>query len=73
MRKILLSAMVTAMLALGVSGSALAQDRAKDNVKQAGRDTEDAARNVGRATKRTAKKAGRKVKHAVRKVENKFR
>ena len=40
-----------------------AQNGAKEDMKQAGRDTKDAAKSTGRATKKTVIKADRAVKH----------
>jgi len=56
-------------------GVSLAQDSAKQDIKDAGHETKQAAKDTGHATKKTAKKAGHKVKKdthkAAKKVEDK--
>lgn len=58
------------MAAFGLTG-VFAQDTAKQDMKQAGQDTKDAAKNVGSATKKGAKKAGHTVKKGVHKGASK--
>jgi hypothetical protein len=41
---------------------------AKQDMKDAGHSTENAARDTGRATKKTAKKTGHAVKHTTKKA-----
>jgi hypothetical protein len=59
-------------LLLGAIGLC-AQDGAKDDIKQAGRDTKAAAKSTGRATKKTAKETGRAVKHGTHATAKKAR
>ena len=62
----------TGVLSLALSGVSLfAQDGAKEDMKQAGSDTKDAAKS--RATKKTAKKADRAVKHGTHVTAKKAR
>jgi hypothetical protein len=66
--------MCAGVLSLALSGVGLfAQDGAKEDMKQAGRDTKDAAKSTGRATKKTAKKSGRAVKHGTHVTAKKAR
>jgi hypothetical protein len=65
MKKLVLCA---AMLSLGLAGAGLAQDTtAKQDAKQAGRDTKSAAKHTGRATKKTARRGYHGAKHTVNK------
>jgi hypothetical protein len=50
-----------------------AQNGAKEDMKQAGRDTKDAAKSTGRATKKTVIKADRAVKHGTHVTAKKAR
>jgi hypothetical protein len=62
------------VLSLALSGVGLfAQDWAKEDMKQAERDTNDAATSTGRATKKTAKKADRAVQHGTHVMAKKAR
>ena len=72
--------MKSTIAAVGVTvclllGSALAQESAKQDMKDAGHETKQAAKDTGHATKKTAKKAGHKTTRGVhkgaRKVEEK--
>jgi hypothetical protein len=56
-----------ATLALGGPSFLLAQDSPKQDLKDAGHETTEAAKDTGRATKHAAKKTG----HAVKKGTNK--
>lgn len=55
-----------------LAGIAISQDTgAKQDMKDAGHETKDAAKDTGRATKKTAKKTGHAVKHTTKKVTHK--
>src|SRR3954462_4925909 len=65
---------LTASLLLGLLGGiAIAQDTQspKQDMKDAGSATKDAARDTGHATKKTTKTTGHKVKHGTKKAVNK--
>jgi Ni/Co efflux regulator RcnB len=64
------------LLAVALAGSALgtaAQDNQspKQDMKDAGHATKDAAKDTGRATKKTAKRTGHAVKRTSKKAANK--
>jgi Ni/Co efflux regulator RcnB len=49
----------------------MAQDSAKQDMKDAGHETKDAAKDTGRAVKKTAKKTGHEVKKGTHKAAKK--
>jgi hypothetical protein len=51
--------------------TSMAQDSAKQDIKDAGHETKQAAKDTGHATKKTAKKAGHKVKKGTHKAAKK--
>jgi hypothetical protein len=56
------------ILLMGVS---LAQDSAKQDMKDAGHEAKQAAKDTGRATKKTAKKTGQAAKEGTHKAAHK--
>ena len=77
MKTILSKLLVAGLLAAGVAPNALAQDTQspKQDMKDAGTDTEDAAKKTGHATQKGTKKAAhktaKKTKQGAQKVEDK--
>jgi hypothetical protein len=77
MKKSLLKLMVAGLLCAGVAPVAIAQETQgpKQDMKDAGSDTKDAAKKTGRATKKGTKKAvhktAKKTKQGANKVEDK--
>jgi hypothetical protein len=60
------------LLIVAMAGIAISQDTgAKQDMKDAGHETKDAAKDTGSATKKTAKKTGHAVKHTTKKVTHK--
>jgi hypothetical protein len=60
------------LLIVALAGIAISQDTgAKQDMKDAGHETKEAAKDTGRATKKTAKKTGHAVKHTTKKVTHK--
>jgi hypothetical protein len=59
------------VLSVGLTGAMLAQESAKQDMKDAGHETKQAAKDTGHATKTTAKKTGHKVKHTTKKATHK--
>jgi hypothetical protein len=59
------------VLSVALTGAMRAQDRAKQDMKDAGQEAKQAAKDTGHATKTTAKKAGHKVKHTTKKATHK--
>lgn len=63
---------LTAVLTLGMSsGFALAQDGAKQDMKDAGHETKDAARDTGHGISKGTEKAYHKTKHGTKKAYHK--
>jgi len=59
------------MLALGLTFGAYAQTTAGEDMKNAGRDTKDAAKNTGKGIKKGTVKTGRAIKNGTKKGVNK--
>ena len=59
------------VLLLGLAGLSIAQDSAKQDIKDAGHETKEAAKDTGRAAKKTAKKTGHAVKKTTKKAAHK--
>jgi hypothetical protein len=57
---------ITGVMALGLS--AFAQDSAKQDMKDAGHETKNAAKDVGHGTVTATKKTGKAIKHGTKKV-----
>ncbi len=55
-----------------LAGIGISQDTgAKQDMKDAGHETKEAAKDTGKATKKTAKKTGHEVKHTTKKATHK--
>ena len=61
---------VAMMMGSGAAMSASAQTTAKQDIKNAGHETKDAAVDTGHATKKATKKAAHKTKRAAVKTKN---
>ena len=71
-KKIFAPLMLLALLAFTAAPTRLlAQDSAKQDMKDAGHDTKDAAKDTGHAVKKTAKKTKRAVKKGTHKAAEK--
>lgn len=66
--KFMMRALLAGAVAVGMCGTVIAQETAKQEMKDAGTDTKNAAKHTGSGIKKGTKHAYHKTKHGVHKV-----